>query len=581
MSSSSNCRPHSEPTGLAPWRQESWRVAASYLIPLLVVLSAREAGFNPVVVMATGLTVALTHWLLPPLSTTFFCMALGYVIALLNSEKLRINGDGILWQDFVYVLPNIPSNVGTVLQYAGYAGLTVGALAASAWVITFMLERKHLRASLPFGVIFSITLVFLNLNPALAYVEYVRRDIRALADSPQMFAGELDRSSIARFFHSTSLPPADFKTNGTSSSLFRQLTDKLRDSAHSPDTDAPPDIFAILNESQFDPTQLAVCAGRNDCRLSMYANAPYSVARGPLRVHTHGWGTWNAEFTLMTGVPYYWFGESGFYSPYTVAPGVRLALAKQLSSLGYRTIAVYPTQKGMLNAASAYRNYGVEEFFGAEDLGLSFDWCQIPDSLMYEKLTERYRAAKDDDSRPIFMVMLTIFNHGPHGKKCVAPDLVSAVRQPVTEEALKLEDYLRRARESDAAAKAFRDEILASPRKALILFAGDHQPGFEGLHAAYPRTMHREMTADETYFFTGYQFFANYPISPSNHPETPHELDISFLGATLLELARLPLGPLFLPNRKLRDLCSGRLDNCPEDSVLDSYKSTLLENGFL
>jgi len=566
---------------LPAWRKESWRVAASYLIPLLVIALAQAGGFNHVVIMATALTVALTHWALPPISTTLFCIAIGHSIELANSEKTRINGDGILWQDIIYVLPNIQSNIGTTLQYIGYTGLAIGAGIAFCLALTLKLERKHLRRSLLLGLAFSIALTLLYTHSTGAYIDDVRQDLGRIADSPRAFAGQPQRSSVARFIHSISLPPADFQTNKTESSVFRHAADKLPGFVGAPTAGTPPDIFVLLNESQLDPMQLAACVGRNDCRLSLYEKGPHSVMYGPLRVHTHGWGTWNAEFTLMTGVPYHWFGENGFYSPYTVAPRVRLALAKHLSALGYRTIAVYPTQKGMLNAARAYRTYGIQDFFGAEDLGLSLDWCKIPDSLMYEKLMQRYRGAKADDNRPIFMVMLTIFNHGPHGEKCAAPELLAGLRNNASQETLKLEDYLQRSHASDTAAKQFRDTILESTEKALILFAGDHQPGFEGLHKAYPRKMHREMHTDEAFFFTGYQFFANYPILPRKDPEMPREMDIAFLGSTLLELAALPLGPLFLPNSELRDLCAGRLDQCPNGNLIDSYKTTLLENGFL
>jgi hypothetical protein len=86
--------------------------------------------------------------------------------------------------------------------------------------------------------------------------------------------------------------------------------------------------------------------------MPLYETHRQSTARGPLKVHTHGWGTWNAEFTLMTGIPYFWFGETGFYSAYTTAPRMRMALARHLSALGYRTIGIYPTQKGMLGCVN-------------------------------------------------------------------------------------------------------------------------------------------------------------------------------------------------------------------------------------
>jgi hypothetical protein len=234
----------------------------------------------------------------------------------------------------------------------------------------------------------------------------------------------------------------------------------------------------------------------------------------------------------------------------------------------------------MLNAARAYRNYGIQEFYGAEDLDLSLDWCKIPDQLMYEKLLARYRAAREEDNRPIFMVMLTVFNHGPHGAGCMDPDLARSIGKDANPQRAKLEDYLHRSRASNLASTAFRDITLALPQPVLLLFAGDHQPSFEGLAASYPRQMHRQMPARDALLFTNYQFLANYDASPAvDHRGQPREMDISFLASTLLELAMLPLGPLFEPNLKLRDLCGGRLDSC-SPAVIESYKANLNQTGF-
>jgi len=314
--------------------------------------------------------------------------------------------------------------------------------------------------------------------------------------------------------------------------------------------------------------------------MALYENDGNGVLRGPLRVHTHGWGTWNAEFALMTGVPYYWFGESGFYSAYTTTPRIRMGLAKHLASLGYRTIGIYPTQKGMLNASQAYRHYGIQEFHGAEDLGLSWDWCNIPDHLMYEKLMEKYRSARKEDSRPIFMVMLTVFNHGPYGQRCMDQQLANSLGSNPDLQVAKLKDFLHRSKAADLASAEFRNALLKQRQPVLLLFAGDHQPSFEGLASRYPRRMHREMPAADALLFTNYQFFANYKASTSMGAEgKQRELDMSFLASTLLELAMLPQGPLFEPNLRLREICGGRLDSCPT-AIIDSYKSYLNQVGF-
>lgn len=559
--------------------RSSWREWLGYTLALLALSWAPWAGMDAVHVALAGVAVALAHWFCPPLTATLLLLGSGQIVALANAEKLRDTGDTILWQDVIHAAPNLAGNLGTLWQYVGFHGL--GAAAAGALLLVAMrrLEQRYLRRSLPIGAGFSVAAMLLYLPTTIDYANDVSAVMANFRQSPKSFAGQPHALSLARFLHSTNLPPAEFQATQADPALFRERSAGLAVDAGRLQA-PPPDIFAILNESQFDPRQLAACAGREDCRMSLYDEHRLGARRGPLKVHTHGWGTWNAEFTLMTGVPYFWFGETGFYSAYTTAPRIRMALARHLSSLGYRTIGIYPTQKGMLNAAQAYRQYGIQEFFGAEDLGLSLNWCRIPDRLMYEKLLERYRAARGDDTRPIFMVMLTVFNHGPHGEGCMDPGLEGVLGKDASPQSVKLEDFLQRSRAAEIASANFREAVLSQPRRVLLLFAGDHQPSFEGLASGFPRHMHRPMPAGEPLFFTDYQFFANYetPASAGTGRDR-REMDISFLASSLLELAMLPLGPLFESNLKLRELCDGRLDSCPSE-IVESYRAHLMHVGF-
>lgn len=566
------------PTQNRDW--PSWRIWLTYAAPLLALSWAPFAGVDAAVIALAGIAVGLTHWFWAPLTVTFLCLGTGQMIAFANAEKLRDAGDAILWQDIVYALPNLFGNLGTMWQYIGLSGVLTGALAILVLLLIRMAEKHHMKRSLPFGTGFSAALMLVYLPAFFDYSTDVASDLKQYRENARSFAGRPNAPSLARFLHSTTLPPAEFQTTSASPEHFKKLSAGLAGKTGQGKANAPPDIFVVLNESQFNPSQLAACAGRADCRMALYEEDPFGILHGPLKVHTHGWGTWNAEFTMMTGVPYFWFGESGFYSAYTTAPRIQMALAQHLSSLGYRTIAIYPTQKGILNAAQAYRRYGIDEFYGAEDLDLSLDWCKVPDQLMYEKLLAKYRSARMEDSRPIFIMMLTVFNHGPHGEGCMDSQLKQSLGQGATPQSAKLEDYLHRSKAADKASTEFRKDLLAKPQRVLLLFAGDHQPSFEGLASSYPRRMHRPMPASDALLFTNHQFLANYEGPASVRAGGRfRELDISFLASTLLELAMLPLGPLFEPNLQLRELCQGRLDSCPT-AIIDSYKAHLMQVGF-
>jgi hypothetical protein len=532
---------------------------------------------DEVVVDFVGVFVGLTHWFSPPLTTSLFLLGVGHLISLANAEKLRDTGDVVLWQDIVYAVPNLFENLGTFGQYVGEKNLFFGSILFGVLVIVLLVERRNILRTLRIGIGFSTILILLYLPGLINYYHTVAADIQLFQTRNSSFPGRLNTSSLARLIYSATLPPPEFQAGSASSDLFLASAPILNSLVGRDQSHTPPDIFVVLNESQFDPRQLTACNNRRDCSLSMYSDKQQTMLRGPLHVHTHGWGTWNAEFTLMTGVPYYWFGDQGFYSPYTAAPRISMALGRHLSSLGYRTIGIYPTQKGMLNAAQAYRHYGIQEFFGAEDLGLSLDWCKVPDQLMYDKLIERYRFTRTEDNRPIFMVMLTVFNHGPHGHGCMDTNLRQALGDGATDTEIKLEDYLSRSSAADSALASFIKTMLDQPSRILLLFAGDHQPSFEGLASNYLREMHRPMSSSEALMFTNYEFLSNYETGAT--PQRIRELDISFLASSLLDLANLPLGTLFESNLKLRELCNGRLDTCPS-GIVESYKANLAQIGF-
>lgn len=570
--------PAHPPTHTRDW--PFWQIFITYAAPLLVLAWVPFAGIDTIVIALAAITVGLTHWFWAPLTVTCICLGTGQMIALANAEKLRDTGDAILWQDLVYTAPNLLGNLATVWQYIGFPGALAGTLAVLVLCLARMAEKRYMRRSLPFGIGFTATLILLYLSTFVDYLVDIASDLEQYQKNATSFAGRPNALSLARFLHSTTLSPAEFQATSAGPEHFRELSAKLADRSGQGGTNVPPDIFVILNESQFNPSQLAACTSRADCRMTLYEKAPYGVLRGPLKVHTHGWGTWNAEFTVMTGVPYFWFGETGFYSAYTTAPRLKMALARHLTSLGYRTIGIYPTQKGMLNAAQAYQHFGIQEFHGAESLDLPLDWCKIPDHRMYETMLAKYRAARKEDTRPIFMMMLTIFNHGPHGKGCMDSKLKQTLGRNATQQSTKLDDYLHRSHAVDKASTAFRNALLAQPQPVLLLFAGDHQPSFEGFARRYPRQMHRQMSDDDALLFTNFQYFANYDgAAIAGTGERFRELDISFLASTLLELAMLPLGPLFQPNLQLRELCQGQLDSC-SPAIIDSYKTHLMQVGF-
>lgn len=547
-----------------------------YAVSFALFLVAQRFLQDDVAIASAAIVVAMLQIIWRPISATLLVLPVVAAISTANTIKFEYTGETLIWQDLAYALPNLGNNLGALLQYVDLLGL----LALVGWIGVLVLaacvERRRLSRTRADGAIFAAILLLVFSQSIVATIDeaaaLTHEDVNAWT-----FSGHRPSpSALERFIRSTRIASADFVYAPVGAGEYETRAA----SVSSPEVHDPgrkPDVIVILQESQFDPRQLAACESRADCRLDMFEPGARSRQFGPLRVHVKGGGTWNSELALMTGTDHHWFSRTA-YAPYTVAPRIRHALGHQFRALGYRTAVVYPVQKGMMNAFNAYRAYGMEAFFGAEALALSTSWCDVTDDVMYAKLAEVRERLLGSDEQPLFLLMLTINNHGPHGKKCARPEnVISSGDSPEQQLSKKVEDYIERSIASDRASRAFRESVLNSKRPSLILVFGDHQPSFEGVADRMPRLPHRPMSDEEALHFANYQFFSNV----GNHsPPVRRELDVVFLPSTLLELAGLPLGPVFDANLRLRKICDGRLDQCPGGSFLDSYRDHLMTTGF-
>jgi phosphoglycerol transferase MdoB-like AlkP superfamily enzyme len=294
-----------------------------------------------------------------------------------------------------------------------------------------------------------------------------------------------------------------------------------------------------------------------------------------LRVHTFGGGTWVSEFAALTGMPHDIFGPGGMYAPFVLAPHVRDALPWLLRRLGYTTIAVYPTVGSFLNGSNAYQDYGFDHLYDATELHLD-EW-EESDAQMFAAAERAYALAKRP-GHPLFLMVLTVNQHGPHDDEdrpqLPAPYRNGVVRGLAPAAALNFDTYLSRLHDSDVAMRGLEHAFLDRPQPTILLHFGDHQPSFGGLLRGLPRTLSPALQPyrDE---LTYYMLKSNYPVPPL--PAYPM-LDIAFLPTMVLQAAGLPPDPYFSAATTLRDRCNGRFDDCPVPGLLASYEAWVIEH---
>jgi phosphoglycerol transferase MdoB-like AlkP superfamily enzyme len=334
-------------------------------------------------------------------------------------------------------------------------------------------------------------------------------------------------------------------------------------SAHSP----YPDIVQVLEESTFDPSIFTAC-GAPECRLPMFQADARTRGTGVLRTHTFGGGTWVSEFATLTGMPQDIFGPGGMYAPYVLAPHVRDALAMQLRRLGYLTIAIYPTEGSFINGRNAYRSYGFDHLYDVNELKLD-EWEET-DKQMFDAAKRVYDQVKKP-GQPVFIMILTINQHGPHDDLPLAQlpapfnrGLLTGLSPAAT---INFSAYLSRLHDSDVAMRGLEHDFLDRAQPTLLVHFGDHQPSFEGMI----RPMARMLPAA----LQPYQDFLTYYMLKSNYagdalPSYPM-MDIAFLPSMLLQAAGLPKDPYFSALHNLRTRCNGLYDDCKIPGLIDSY----------
>ncbi|WP_266170880.1 LTA synthase family protein [Dyella subtropica] len=328
-----------------------------------------------------------------------------------------------------------------------------------------------------------------------------------------------------------------------------------------------PDIVQVLEESTFDPSNYTAC-NIPECRVRLFKPDEHTLSHGPLRVHTFGGGTWVSEFAALTGMPQDIFGPGGMYAPYVLSPHVRDSLPQQLQRLGYLTVAIYPTNGAFLNGRNAYKAYGFDQFYDAKELGLT-EWDET-DTQMFDAAKRVYDKVRKP-GQPVFMMILTLAQHGPHDMDPLstlpAPFNRGLLKGLPGKQALNLNTYLSNLHNSDVAMSGLEKNFLDRPDPTVIVHFGDHQPSFGGLIRDMPRTW---PTALQPYkhYLTYYMIKSN--VAGRHMPSYPM-LDIAHLPNMVLQAAGVPMDPYFSAATVLRTRCNGLYSDCIDQDLVKSY----------
>jgi phosphoglycerol transferase MdoB-like AlkP superfamily enzyme len=484
-------------------------------------------------------------------------------LKLLSVLKLRYLQESLMPSDFIYFAGT--SLVSTLRHYPHLYALGIGVLLLVPpllWLVwrwsgrLFSGLRRWPAAGVRMGGVALLLLAFwLCMLPAGPFARVHDRNVwEKLSDDAQ----------LTNFFvniNDAALRLPAMSSDAVAEQQWQATADGEPGRVHAP----YPDIVQVLEESTFDPANFAACSAPQ-CRLPMFATDARTRGTGMLRVHTFGGGTWVSEFAALTGMPQDIFGPGGMYAPYVLAPHVRDALAMQLRRLGYLTIAIYPTEGSFINGRNAYKAYGFDHLYDVTELGL-VEWEET-DAQMFDAAKRIYDKVRKP-GHPVFVMILTINQHGPHDNPMSTVPLPyrNLLQGMAPAPSLNFDTYLGRLRDSDVAMRGLEHDFLDRAQPTVLLHFGDHQPSFESLIRAMPRTLPPALQPYRDYL-TYYMIKSNLTGAPL--PRYP-VLDIAFLPSMLLQAAGLPEDPYFSALTALRQRCNGLYDDCAIPGLLASY----------
>ena len=316
-----------------------------------------------------------------------------------------------------------------------------------------------------------------------------------------------------------------------------------------------PDIIVIQHESIFDPRLYGLPV---EPIVEAFLS-PQGALHGTLNVDIFGGGSWQSEFSLLTGLSSASFGSNAYFLFKRGVGRFRNSLPISLAALGYGTMLTSSCRRSFLNYDEFYRSIGISERIFTDDFHPPFDVGRFEttnsDALFLEAALDVHMKRIEGDATPRFLYALTNFNHGPHNRRLVAPGHFESERAFA---AASLPDahyaeYYARLAETAVTWNRLKSELSTRfpGRPMLVVHYGDHQPVLSRRIEAKlrlpidPQRQFRTFYAIET---------LNGGADRTRSGRGP-DLDIAFLGTVALQQAGLPLDEVFATRASLLNHC--------------------------
>ena len=338
----------------------------------------------------------------------------------------------------------------------------------------------------------------------------------------------------------------------------------------------PPHIILIHQESVVPPSHFPSIS--YDKSLDPFFKS-FDGKMHRLRVETYGGASWLTEFSMLAGVSTYSFGGMRTFVQSLMQGKIHDTLPQNLARCGYRNSVFYPVPKDFVSNGRFYAATGMPEIFDFKAQGAKR--YNERDKFYYGNALKYFEAHFAGSKAPLFTFIVTSATHLPY-QYTYDPEVNVPGGGPGTDP--EMHEYLRRL----GMAKMDYDEFRAELQKRfpnehfLIVQYGDHQPVATRTLLGFDQKLTAEdvkMAPDSPGYVTYYSIDGvNYDPPPMPAVET---LEVPYIGAVLLEAARLPLSEDYQERLRLLKLCDGRYFTCAQKDEILGFHRRLIDSGFV
>lgn len=342
-----------------------------------------------------------------------------------------------------------------------------------------------------------------------------------------------DNGFVAGFLSNLKAPPMDTPVNYTKAAV-EEIHEKYFNIAqeanqHRSNDNLGTNILFVMNESFSDPFNLEGIESNKD-PLPNYREIIEETIRGNAIAPNFGGGTATNEFQALTG-----FAMEPFASQIT-SPFIQLtnqmkdfpSVSHRFKDLDYRTTAIHPYTPSFYRRNDVYDNLKFDEFRHQDNMKntekISETHRYISDFSAYQEIFD----VMEDSEEPDFIHLVTMQNHTSYEEKYDYVDF----EVEGSGNAGEANAYFKDLENSDVSLRLFINQINDFDEPILLVFWGDHLPGF---YTGEVLEINEERTLYEAPFFV---YSNQVPLDDEDELISP-----AFLRNYITEVLELELTP--------------------------------------